>query len=106
MTATKLSLSEFVGFTLNTMRGCLRANEREIALRPKSFDLLATWLKIAAHLRWRIVLVRDGTIGRCVSDMRRGFDDRRARSPDSPMAWMPGCDASEQLNTALGAYID
>jgi DNA-binding winged helix-turn-helix (wHTH) protein len=42
MTATKHSLSEFEDFTLDTMRGCLRANEREIALRPKSFDLLAT----------------------------------------------------------------
>jgi hypothetical protein len=48
--ASKHRLSEFEGFTLDTMRGSLHANEREIALRPKSFDLLATSLKIDGGL--------------------------------------------------------
>ena len=42
---------EFEGFTLDLARGCLRAGDRQIDLRPKSFDVLCHLLENAGTSR-------------------------------------------------------
>jgi DNA-binding winged helix-turn-helix (wHTH) protein len=84
MSETERKLFEFEGFTLDTMRGCLRAGDREIALRPKSFELLRHLAENAGRLIskdelvgaiWPKVFVSDDSLARCVSDVRLALDD-------------------------------
>jgi DNA-binding winged helix-turn-helix (wHTH) protein/tetratricopeptide (TPR) repeat protein len=84
MSATERKLFGFGGYTLDTVRGCLRAGEREIALRPKSFELLRYLVENAGRLVskdelvaaiWRKVFVSDDSLARCVSDVRQALGD-------------------------------
>ena len=78
----------FEAFTLDLRRGCLRREEREIKLRPKSFRLLQFLAANAGRLVskddiagavWPSVIVTDESLARCVSDVRRALGDTDKR---------------------------
>ena len=74
----------FERFTLDLAGGCLRAEDREIALRPKSFKLLRHLVENAGRLvskdelmkaLWPNVIVTDDSLKRCVSEVRIALGD-------------------------------
>ena len=76
----------FAGFTLDLRRGCLRARDRDIELRPKSFEALRYLVENAGRLVpkdeliraiWPKVVVSDESLARCVSDIRVALGDDR-----------------------------
>jgi class 3 adenylate cyclase/DNA-binding winged helix-turn-helix (wHTH) protein len=78
----------FAGYTLDLRRGCLRHADREIELRPKSFDVLRLLVENAGRLMskdeiieavWPSVVVTDESLTRCVSDVRSALADRERR---------------------------
>jgi TolB-like protein len=78
----------FEAFTLDLRRGCLRANDREIELRPKSFEVLRYLVENAGRLVakdqlintiWPNVIVADEALTRCVSDVRLALGDHEQR---------------------------
>jgi adenylate cyclase len=74
----------FEGFELDVTRGSLKAGERTIELRPKSFevlryivsrpDCLITRSEIIQAV-WGDVVVTDESLTRCISDIRLALDD-------------------------------
>src|SRR4030095_12226052 len=71
-------------FTLDLRRGCLRAGDREVELRPKSFEVLRYLVENAGRLVpkdeiikaiWPKVTVTDESLTRCVSDIRLVLED-------------------------------
>src|SRR5262245_36385680 len=78
----------FEGYALDLKRGCLRADDREIELRPKSFEVLRYLVENAGRLVpkgellkaiWPNVTVTDESLARCVSDVRLALDDSEQR---------------------------
>jgi TolB-like protein/Tfp pilus assembly protein PilF len=78
----------FEGYTLDLRRGCLRTVDREIELRPKSFEVLCYLVENAGRLIsktelikaiWPNVTVTDESLARCVSDIRLALDDGEQR---------------------------
>src|SRR5262245_57994138 len=78
----------FEGYTLDLRRGCLRADDREIELRPKSFEVLRYLVENAGRLVsktelikaiWPNVTVSDESLARCVSDIRLALEDSEQR---------------------------
>jgi TolB-like protein/cytochrome c-type biogenesis protein CcmH/NrfG len=78
----------FAGYTLDLLRGCLRAGEREIELRPKSFALLRHLVENAGRLAskdelfkavWPDVVVSDESLAHCVSEVRAALGDDEQR---------------------------
>jgi DNA-binding winged helix-turn-helix (wHTH) protein len=78
----------FEGYTLDLRRGCLRHEDREIELRPKSFTVLRYLLENAGRLVskdeliravWPNVVVTDESLTRCVSDVRVALEDHEQR---------------------------
>jgi TolB-like protein len=78
----------FGKFTLDLRRGCLRAGDREVELRPKSFDVLRYLVENAGRLVakdeiieavWPNVTVTDESLTRCVSDIRLALEDADQR---------------------------
>jgi TolB-like protein len=78
----------FEGHALDVTRGCLRTENGEVELRPKSFDVLRYLLENAERLVskdellkfvWPKVIVTEDSLTRCVSEVRRalGDDDHR-----------------------------
>ena len=74
----------FEGFTLDVMRRVIRRGEREIELRPKSFDVLCCLVERAGtavskeeiiEVVWPNVVVGDESLARCVSDVRLALSD-------------------------------
>jgi class 3 adenylate cyclase/pimeloyl-ACP methyl ester carboxylesterase len=74
----------FAGFTLDLRRGCVRAGDREMELRPKSFAVLKYLVENAGRLVakdelinaiWPSVSVADESLTHCVSDVRRALSD-------------------------------
>ena len=74
----------FAGYTLDLRQGCLRAGDRQIELRPKSFALLCYLVENAGRLvpkdelvnaLWPHVVVTDELLTRCVSDVRLALND-------------------------------
>jgi TolB-like protein len=74
----------FDRFTLDLARGRLRANDRDIELRPKSFDVLRYLVENADRLVtkeeivkavWPDVVVTDDSLTRCISDVRHALGD-------------------------------
>ena len=74
----------FGKYILDLRRGCLRAGNREIALRPKSFKVLHHLVENAGRLVskeelitavWPNVIVTDESVSRCVSDVRLALAD-------------------------------
>src|SRR5262245_49133626 len=78
----------FEGFTLDLRRGCLRAGEREIQLRRKSFEVLRYLVANANRLVpkdeivaavWPDVCVTDDALTRCISEVRLAIGDSEQR---------------------------
>jgi pimeloyl-ACP methyl ester carboxylesterase/DNA-binding winged helix-turn-helix (wHTH) protein len=78
----------FAGFTLDLRRGCVRADDREMELRPKSFEVLKYLVKNAGRLVakdelintiWPSVSVTDESLTHCISDVRRALADSDRR---------------------------
>jgi TolB-like protein/Tfp pilus assembly protein PilF len=74
----------FESYTLDLSRGCLYGADREIELRPKSFDVLSYLVENAGRLVskdeilkavWRTVTVSDESVTRCISDVRLALGD-------------------------------
>jgi adenylate cyclase len=75
---------QFEGYTLDTARNSLRAGDREIALRPKSFELLRYLLENADRLVtkeellkaiWPNVAATDESLTHCVFEVRQVIGD-------------------------------
>ena len=78
-------LYRFEACTLDLTRGCLRAADREVELRPKSFGLLRYFVENAGRLVskeeivaavWAQDVVTDESLARCISDVRAAIADR------------------------------
>jgi TolB-like protein/tetratricopeptide (TPR) repeat protein len=78
----------FEGYTLDVTRGCLSNADREIDLRPKSFDVLCYLVENAGRLVskdeiiktvWPNVFVTDDSIKQCVSELRIALCDGEQR---------------------------
>lgn len=78
----------FEGCTLDLRRGSLLRGDRDVELRPKSFELLRYLVKNAGRLvskdeliarLWPNVTVTDESLTRCVSDVRIALDDHAQR---------------------------
>ena len=78
----------FEGYTLDLRRGCLQLGDREIELRPKSFEILRYLVENAGRLVskdelikavWPNVTVADESLTRCVSDVRLALGDADQR---------------------------
>ena len=74
----------FEAYTLDLRRGCLRKVDREINLRPKSFEVLRYLVENAGRLVskdelvkivWPDVIVTDECLTQCVSEVRRALGD-------------------------------
>lgn len=79
---------EFEGFTLDLGRGALRARDRDIKLRPKSFELLRYLVERSGQLvskdeltrvLWPNTFVGDDSLARCISDIRMALNDDAQR---------------------------
>jgi adenylate cyclase len=88
MAAVPQKVFRFEGFTLDLTRRSLRAGDRSIELRPKSFDVLAYLVERAGtpagkdeiiQAVWPDVTVTEESLTRCVSDIRLALDDSRQR---------------------------
>ncbi len=78
----------FEGYTVDLGRGSLRIGDREVALRPKSFEVLRLLLENAARLTskddlvkavWPNIHVADEAVTRCISDVRLALGDSDQR---------------------------
>jgi DNA-binding winged helix-turn-helix (wHTH) protein len=78
----------FEAYTLDLRRGCLRKVDREIGLRPKSFEVLRHLVENAGRLVskdelvkrvWPEVIVTDECLTQCVSEVRRALGDGEQR---------------------------
>jgi len=74
----------FGEYTLDVVCGCLRTADREIELRPKSFEVLRYLVENAGRLVtkdeliktvWRNVVVTDESLMQCVSEVRHAIAD-------------------------------
>ena len=78
----------FGDYTLDLARGALRAGDRVIELRPKTFGVLAYLVENAGRLVpkdelmeaiWADVVVSDESLAKCVSEVRAALGDRDQR---------------------------
>jgi TolB-like protein/Tfp pilus assembly protein PilF len=78
----------FEGYTLDLRRGRLRREDRDVELRPKSFEVLRYLVENAGRLVskdeliravWTNVVVTDESLTRCVSDVRLALQDHGQR---------------------------
>src|SRR5882672_11412264 len=78
----------FAGFSLDVTRGCVRSGERELELRPKSFEVLRFLVENADRLVtkdeiitviWPDVIVTEDSLSRCISDVRTALSDTEQR---------------------------
>jgi TolB-like protein len=81
-----LKMFQFEGYTLDVARNSLRAADREIALRPKSFELLRYLVENPDRLVtkdelfraiWPHVVVTDESLAQCVSEVRQAIGDNK-----------------------------
>jgi adenylate cyclase len=75
---------QFEGYTLDVARSSLRAADREVQLRPKSFEVLRHLVENADRLVtkeelikaiWPNVVVTDESLTHCVSEVRQAIGD-------------------------------
>src|SRR5436190_7631080 len=78
-------LLKFLGFTLDADRCSLLKADRDIKLRPKTFDVLRLLLQNAGRLVrreeligtvWPNVIVNEEAVTQCVSEVRQALGDR------------------------------
>src|SRR5262245_22051179 len=78
------AMYQFQGYTLDTNRCLLRSADRELELRPKSFELLRYLVENADRLItkeeliktiWPHVVVTDDSLTQCVSEARQAIGD-------------------------------
>jgi adenylate cyclase len=112
---------QFEAFTLDIGRGCLRTADREVELRPKSFEVLRHLVENAGRLVlkdelikavWPNVVVTDESLTRCISEVRQAIGDgdqkiiktafRRGYRFAAPVARLAG-DFAEAADTAAAA---
>ena len=76
---------QFNGYVLDIARGCLRTANREIELRPKSFEVLRCLVENSGRLVtkdelfravWPDVVVSDEALTQCISEVREAISDR------------------------------
>ncbi len=76
---------QFNGYVLDVARGCLRTADREIELRPKSFEVLRCLVENSGRLVtkdelfkavWPNVVVSDEALTQCISEVREAISDR------------------------------
>ena len=88
MPAVSESVFCFEDCTLDLRHGVFRRGDRAIDLRPKSFEVLRYLVENAGRLVskdelieaiWPNVNVADGSLARCVSDVRRALNDGEQR---------------------------
>jgi adenylate cyclase len=88
MESFAVTVIRFDRFTLDLARGRLRAGDRDIELRPKSFDVLRYLVENADRLVskdeivnaiWPKVQVGDDSLTRCMSDVRLALGDAEQR---------------------------
>src|SRR4051794_4901928 len=88
MSETLVRPLRFDRFTLDLARGCLSEGTREIALRPKSFEVLQFLAEHADRLVpkgeiieavWPRVFVTDDSLVHCVTEVRQALGDRDQR---------------------------
>jgi len=81
-------LYRFEAWTLDLRRGCLHTADREVELRPKSFDMLRHLVENAGRLItkeeivaavWSQAVVTDDSLARCISDVRAAIADHDHR---------------------------
>lgn len=74
----------FDRYVLDLGRGCLKSGENDIALRPKSFEVLRMLVENAGHLLskdeiaaavWPDVIVTDSSLAQCVKELRRALGE-------------------------------
>src|SRR5215470_829484 len=74
----------FAGYTLDIACGALRTADRDLPLRPKSFDVLRYLLENANRIVtkqelikavWPNVIVTDQVLTHCVSEVRQAIGD-------------------------------
>jgi TolB-like protein len=79
-----LTSFQFAGHTLDVARGSLRASDREVALRPKSFEVLRYLVEHAGRLVnkgelieaiWPGTVATDELLMHCVSEVRHALGD-------------------------------
>src|SRR3954447_25052557 len=74
----------FGEYTLDLAQGCLRTADREVDLRPKSFEVLRCLVENVGRLVtkdelieavWPNVIVTDESLARCISEVRQAIAD-------------------------------
>src|SRR5258707_1075448 len=87
---------QFEGYTLDIARHSLQAADREVALRPKSFELLCYLVENPDRLVtkeellkaiWPNVVVADESLARCVGEVRQAIGDTK----QTIIATVPRC---------------
>ena len=75
---------QFGEYTLDIAQGCLRTADREVDLRPKSFEVLRCLVENVGRLVtkdelikavWPNVIVTDESLARCISEVRQAITD-------------------------------
>src|SRR5712672_1225846 len=75
---------QFGEYTLDMAQGCLRTADREVDLRPKSFEVLRCLVENVGRLVtkdelikavWPNVIVTDESLARCISEVRQAITD-------------------------------
>src|SRR6266436_2573980 len=75
---------QFEGYTLDVTRSSLRTADRDVELRPKSFEVLSYLVENAGRLVtkeelieaiWPDVIVSDQVLTHCVSEARQAIGD-------------------------------
>jgi DNA-binding winged helix-turn-helix (wHTH) protein len=78
-------LLKFLGFTLDPERCSLLTGDRDLKLRPKTFDVLRVLLQNAGRLVrrkelistvWPDVIVNEESVTQCVSELRQALGDQ------------------------------
>src|SRR6516162_2299818 len=81
-----LKMFQFEGYTLDVARSSLRTADRDIQLRPKSFEVLRYLVENADRLvtkeelikaLWPNVVVTDKSLAHCVSEVRQALGDSK-----------------------------
>ena len=110
MQVTSKKTFRFGKFILDLRRGCLRTDNREVELRPKSFEVLRYLVESAGRLVpkdeiieavWPSVTVTDESLTRCISDIRFALED----ADQTAIRTVPDVGTSLRPRSRLGLRI-